>query len=280
MIEAIVAAFCGAGEDISGKILLGKMKIPLKVYLPFVFAFLIIISIFAAPIGFHVAPGALSFKVILLFFLMTAISFTWNILFAKSLQSEPLHEYELIVLTSPLLTVIVATIFLPSERNIHVFVAALIASLAVLWARFRRHHFEISKSAKRTFLAVFLIAFESVILKELFTYFSPALLYFLRVIVLAVAFFYFYKPDFAVLSYKPAWRWLLVSALIGTVMMVSKYSAFAHFGVVKTTIILLLGPLITYAVSYFYFKEARNFKRDLIAASIVVLCIIYATVVK
>ena len=281
MLSAFIAAICSAGIDTTNKFLLAKLKMPLKYYLPYIFAFLVIISglilfFVKSPIG----AGAFSFHYIFLFMLMIAAAVSWNILISESLQTEPLHEYELIILMTPLVTIILATVLLPAERNIHIFLAGIVSSLALIAAKMKRHHLILSKSAKRTMIAVFFIALESVLLRQLLVVFTPPLLYFIRVIVIAIVFFWMYRPDASVLKHRAATIGLIIAALFGAGLMILKYYAFVKIGVSKTTIILLLGPVLTYFSSYFYFHERKDFKKDLVAAGIIVICIVYSLAVK
>ncbi len=280
MLQAILAAISGSGGDISNKYLLARLKLPVKDYLPFIFSILTILSLFLIPVNYHLDHQAFSFKYIILFLIMVACAALWNILLAKSLQTEPLHEYETIILMVPLATVLLAAVFLPVERNFHIFIAGIASSLALFLSRIKKHHFQVSKSAKRTLLAVVLIAIESVALRQLLNFYSPPLLYFIRVLILAIVFFTIYKPDMKLLLIKPIVRSLVISAMFGTGVMILKYYAFQQIGVVLTTMILLLTPIITYLASYFYFNEHRNFKRDIVCAAVVVLCIIYSTLMK
>lgn len=281
LLSAFIAAVCSAGIDTTNKFLLAKLKMPLKYYLPYIFGFLVIISglvlfFIKSPIG----AGAFSFHYIFLFLVMIAAAVSWNILISESLQTEPLHEYELIILMTPLITIILATVFLPAERNIHIFLAGIVSSLALIGAKMKRHHLVLSKSAKRTLLAVFFIALESVLLRQLLVVFTPPVLYFIRVIVVAIVFFWMFKPDTNVLKHRQAVTGLIIAALFGAGLMILKYYAFIKIGVSKTTIILLLGPVLTYLSSYFYFHERKDFRKDLIAAGIIVGCIIYSLAVK
>ena len=280
MFTAILAAIFGAGGDITNKHLLGRLKLPHKEYLPFIFAFLTIVSLLVVRINFFFSPQALSFWNIILLIIMIAVAAVWNVMTAKSLETEPLHEYESIILMLPLVTVILAAIFLPTERNIHIFIAAIIASGALMFVRYRREHFEVTKTARQTFFAVVLIAIESVIITHLLRYYSPALLYLIRVSVITIIYFIKFKPDFRALQAKPIVKGLALDAVFGTGVMVLKYYAFRSLGLMETTIILLLTPLLTYTASYYYFVERRLFKRDLICAVVVVGCIIYALASK
>ncbi len=280
MLFAFLASFLSAGEDIINKIILGKMKVALEEYLPIAFAFITVISLFLVPINFRFDSNALSIPHLLVFALLLISSTIWNTLLAKSMKTEPLHEYEAIILTVPLATVIMAMVFLPGERNINAIIAGIVSTLALLIFKFKRHHLNFTKSASRTALAVIFIAIEAICIKTLLADLSPALLYFARVFFLTIIFHIIYKPNYSILQIKPIRMGLMAASLIGATLMILKYTAFAEIGVVHSTIILLLAPLLTYLGSYFYFKERRNFVPDLACAGVTIACIIYATLAK
>jgi drug/metabolite transporter (DMT)-like permease len=276
MIQAIIAALFGAAGDVTNKKLLGELKVKPGEYLSFVFLFITIISLFLSPLNFHLDSRAFALPYIALFLLMVGVAVAWNLLIAKSLQSEPLHEYESIILLIPLFTVLLASVFIPGERNLAALIAGLVSSGALLFARFKNHHFVITKNVKRTGLAVLLVAIESICLRFLLDFYSPTLLYFIRVLIMSTAFLIYFKPDFGILKIQPILRNLIISAFCGTGLMVLKYYGFQQIGVVRTTIVLLLGPITTMAASYFYLGEHRNFKRDAICAAVVIACIVFA----
>ncbi|MEI6040546.1 MAG: EamA family transporter, partial [Candidatus Berkelbacteria bacterium] len=274
------AAIFGGSADVFNKILLGKMKMGTKNYLPIIFVMLAFISLFLIPLNFYFSVEALSWKLILILILMIVSAGAWNVLLAKSLETEPLHEYEVIILMSPLVTVILAAIFLPIERNLVTFIAGIVSSIALVLSRFRKHHFVVSKTAKQTMLAVVLIGVEAVCLKILLNYYSPTLLYFIRVTILAIVYLVYYKPDFSLLKKFDLTKIMILTALMGTGVMVLKYYAFQKIGLVLTTIILLIAPIITYLASYFYFKEKKNFGRDAICAIVISICIITSLILN
>ena len=280
MLAAFFAAIFGGSADVLNKLLLGKMKLGFRNYLPIIFSLLAIISLFFLPINFYFNAAALSVKYLIIFLVMVASAGIWNYLLAKSLEVEPLHEYEVIVLMSPLITVILAAIFLPSERNIIIFVAGLVSSLVLAVSRFRKDHFVVSKTAKQTLLAIFFVALESVCLKILLDFYSPALLYFVRVIILAIVFLAVYRPSFKLFRDLKTLIILIITALLGSFLMILKYYALQSIGLVLTTIIMLIVPLITYIASYYYFNEKKNFAKDLICAIVIVVCIILSLIYK
>ena len=206
---------------------------------------------------------------------MIVVASIWNVYYYRGIQKEEIHEFELIMLLSPLMTIIFAEIFLPAERDIWVFVAGIVASVALIATRFRHHHLKIGKTAWLTIMAMVLISLESIIIKEVLAVVSPVSLYFIRTTVIAIVFLILYRPKIAKIS-KEVYAMTIISAIFGVVQMVLKFYGFINFGVVETTMVLILGPMMVYVYSYFYFKE-KLYKRDIVAAIVVVAMILWVT---
>jgi len=275
MFEVIIASLGYTGGVLCDKLALSKYKVPVMRFLPINFFFLAALT---AP--FLKKWGALpNFSVFLtwqyigLFVLMVVTAITWNTFYAKGIQKENLHEFELIMLLSPIVTIIFATIFLPSERSWSVFIPGLIASGALLVTRFRKHHITIGATAWRTIMAMVLISFEAILIKELLNIFSPVTLYFVRTLIVAVCFVLIYRPKVLSVS-RDAFAMIIFSAMFGVIQMVLKFVGFKNLGVIETTMILVLGPFMVYSMSSAIFKE-KLYKRDLFAAVVVILCILY-----
>ena len=275
MFEVVIASLGYAGVILCDKIVLSKHKVPVMRFLPLQFAFLTAIT---AP--FLSKWGALPdySKLItpfylFLFVLMIVVAIIWNILYAKGLQKEDLHEFELIMLLTPLATIVFATIFLPAERDWGIFIPGLIAAAALLATRFRSHHVRIGATAWRTILAMILMSLESILIKELLDVFSPVTLYFIRTLFVAIAFAILYRPKILAIN-RDAFAMIILSAIFGVTQMVLKFIGFKSLGVIETTMILVLGPMLVYGASAVLFKE-KLYKRDLFAAVTVVLCILY-----
>jgi drug/metabolite transporter (DMT)-like permease len=243
-------------------------------FIPLLFIWLAIITAVFLPVWGSVDLTKLhNLYYISLFILMIVVAISWNIFYYQGIQKENLAEFELIMLFTPLATVILAEIFLPSERSWTTFIAGLLASVALIFSRFRHYHVRLSMVAKRTMLAMVLMSFESILIKNLLGVFSPVSLYFVRTAVIAIVFVIMYKPKLLSLA-RDAYALTIVSAIFGVMQMVLKFYGFQNLGVVETTMILLLGPFLVYAFSYLYFQE-RLYKRDLAAVAIIVVCILY-----
>lgn len=276
MLEAFLSSIGYAGGVVSDKIILGKYKVPVMRFIPLLFIFLSVITALFLPTW-----GSTNFALLAqwhyigLFVLMIVVAVTWNIFYYQGIQKENLAEFELIMMFVPLATVMLAEIFLPEERSVSTFIVGIVSSLALIASRFRRHHIEISRAARRTMLAMFLIAFESIVIKQLLLVFSPVSLYFVRTTVIAVIFIILYKPKLLEMT-REAFALTILSAIFGVMQMVMKFYGFQNLGVVETTIVLLLGPFMIYLFCYGYFGE-RLYKRELAAMGVIVASILYVT---
>lgn len=269
----IIASLGYAGGVVADKFVLSRYRVPVMRFIPLLFIWLSVITAFFLPRWGMVKLDLFDWKYIGIFAAMVIVAVAWNIFYYQGIQKEDLHEFELIMLLSPLATIIFATIFLPSERNLSIFVPGLIATAALIATRFRGHHISIGKTATRTIMAMFLMSFESILIKELLNVFSPVALYFIRTSIIAIIFLLLYKPKLLNL-HRNAFALTILSALFGVVQMILKFYGFSNLGVVETTMILVLGPFLIYLASFFLLKEPL-YRRDLFAAFVVVLCILY-----
>jgi drug/metabolite transporter (DMT)-like permease len=274
MFEVIIASIGYAGGVVADKFVLSKYRVPVMRFIPLLFIWLAVVTaVFLNRWGYVDYELLKSVRYIVLFVAMIAVACTWNILYYQGIQKEDLHEFELIMLLSPLATIMLATIFLPAERDWGIFVPGVIASSALIATRFRKHHVSIGKTAWRTILAMVLISIESILIKELLSAFSPVALYFVRTITIGIVFVILYRPKLFALP-GMAYALTIVSAIFGVVQMVLKFYGFQNLGVTETMMILVLGPFLVYGASAVIMKESI-YKRDIFAAIVVVLCILY-----
>jgi len=276
MIQAFISAIGYAGGIVIDKIILSRYKLPVKRFIPLLFIWLAIITAFLLPKFGIIHWSALwSAKYIILFLLMLSVAITWNSFYYRGIQEEEIHEFELIMMLSPLATIILSEIFLPAERNLPLFIAGTIASLALIASRFRHHHLQITRNTGIIISAMILSSAESIIIKYLLDIFSPAALYFIRTLIISVIFLILWRPKILKMPAQ-CFIYTIISAIFGVIQMVLKFYGFVHLGVIETTIILVLGPFLVYFFSAFYFKEQIK-RRDVVAALIVITAVIWMT---
>lgn len=279
MLNVLIASFGYAGGIIADKIVLCRKRVPLLRFIPLLFVFL---ALFTATLLWRFGRVdwnlLLSGKYLLLTLAMIVVAVTWNIYFYRGLQQEEIHEFELIMLLSPLMTIIFAEIFFPAERSWQTFVAGIVASAALIATRFHHHHVKISRTAWQTMLAMVLMSFESILIKSLLHVLSPVTLYFMRTFIIAAVFVILYKPKLFEMS-KSAFALTALSAVFGVAQMVLKFYGFESLGVIETTMILVMGPFLVYFLSLFMFKE-KVYKRDFLAFAVLIGCILFVTLKK
>ncbi len=273
MFSVIVASLGYGGGVLADKVILAKHKVPVLRFIPLLFIWLAVITAVFMPKfgGFKLEMFTLNSIILLI--AMAVVAVLWNVFYYQGIQKENLHEFELIMLLSPLVTIMFAEIFIPAERSWSVFIAGVIASLALIFARFKSHHLKVSRVAKRTMLAMVLMSFESILINELLGVFSPVALYFVRTFIIALVFTLVFKPKVLKMP-TMAFGLTILSAMLGVIQMVLKFYGFQNLGIVETTMILIMGPFLVYIMSSIWFKE-KLFKRDVAAAMVVVLCVLY-----
>lgn len=212
-----------------------------------------------------------------LLILMTVLGIASNVLIYQSLQTEMVHKHEVIIMLTPLVTIILAAAFFKEEFNLILFSLALISSLSLIIARVEKHHLRFNKHSYNLLLAVVLMSLETLILRELLFVYSPVSLYAVRTAIIGAFFLLYYRPKVDKFTKLP-WYLLLATGAMGVVQMIGKYYALEELGVIFATMIMIISPLIVFLASWEILHE--KIKPRIIAASAVILiCVVLATVI-
>lgn len=279
MLQAFLASIGYAGGVVVDKVVLSRYRLPVKRFIPLLFVWLAVITAILLPVFGHInLPLFESYKYIGLFVLMIIVALAWNSLYYRGIQDGEVHELEFIMMLTPITTIILSEIFLPGERNLSIFIAGMVASIALIASRFRHNHLQITKNTGVIVLAMILSSAESIVIKLLLDTMSPVALYFARTAIMAVIFLIMWRPKLLAMPAK-CFAYTIISAAFGVLQMVLKFYGFAKLGVAETTMFLILGPFLVYFFSAFYFKENIK-KRDIIGTIVVVAAIIYVSFFK
>lgn len=277
MISALISAVSAAGGLIVDKIILSRRNVPLRIFIPIVFTFLFVFTLIFTPLyGYINWSTALLPNNLFLALLMIVIAIAWNVLTYQSLQRESVHQHEVILMTGPIVTILLAALFFQEEFNLTIFILGLVASLAMLIARTEKHHFKFDKIAYNLFLAVILMSIETVIIRELLYSYSPISLYAVRTFVLAVFFCLYYHPKTSEVGKSPLWL-LGLSGAVGATSMITRFYAFGSLGVIFTTLISTLAPIVVFIGSWEILHE-RIRPRVIVASLVILVCVAVATV--
>lgn len=276
MFAAVISSLANASGLVLDKIILSKKKLGLPVFLPLTFLLLFLFTLVLVPhfgrVDWDIAGLTNS---MFLIFMMVVIAIAWNVLYYQSVQHEKVHHTELIMMLSPLVTVILAAVFFPENFDKRIFVLAIIACVALIFSKSSKEHFFTSKTSYNTFLAVILMSTEAVIIRELLFSYTPVALYAVRTFFIAIFFFLYYCPKSEQIK-KAHWGMIAGSSLLGLVTMIGKFYAFSQLGIVYTTLITIIGPVIVFLASWEILGEKIR-PRMIIASLVVLACVAAAT---
>lgn len=272
-----VLAYCG--NILIDKFILAKQKVSINQFIPLLFSFLFIVTALTLPWTAEINTIlAANQQYIFYLILMVLLAIIWNIFYYQGLQKEKMIEFEMILLLTPLATILLATLFFPEEFNPPIFGAAIIASLALLLSHVRQHHLEFDRYAIHLLLAVLLMAMEVMVQKELLNIYSPALLYAVRTGILAVFFHIYYQPKVDAISHANFNR-VFLSGVLGALAMVALFTGYKELGVTYTTLLFLLVPImVSWIDAKMNHTPIRH--RTVIGFVIIFLCVVYATIVQ
>ncbi len=275
MIAGLIATISQAIGITLDKIILSKRKIPVQNFIPVLFLFL---ALFTFPLvlwkGQTDWRDFFSLKYALIYVMMIIVAFSWNILYYRGVKAEEVNEFELILMLNPLIVILLATLFFKFERNIQIVGASLLASIALIAAHIKREHIHFSQASLGLIFCVLLMSFETILHRYLLDIFSPASLYFSRTVILFIIFALFYRSNPKNIGW-PGIGLIAFTGIEGAIQFVARFYGYKDAGVVITTLMLTIAPILVYLAAYAYFKEKIK-KRMIIAGIVILACIIWA----
>jgi len=231
---------------------------------------------------FKISPEALSFFPLLVLGLMIIGSTLSNVLIYTGLRNKDLSHLEPIRNSQSIISILLAFLIFPEERNIFVLLIGLITTLALIFANLHRHE---NKKISITFdkfmwyvlLSMIISSFINISYKYLLNYYSSISLYGIRAIGIFVLMFLLYRPSVKNISSKQ-WSLFFLSALFYTLSAILKFTSIKDLGVSITVLIFNLSPAIIYLFSKFLLKEKIS-KKKVLASTIIIGCILFLTFV-
>jgi drug/metabolite transporter (DMT)-like permease len=153
----------------------------------------------------------------------------------------------------------------------------VIAASALALSRIEKKHLKPNKYTLAMLGFVFFVSAEALLAKAILEVFSPVAYYTFRVGIASLLLAVFLRPNLKTLGKKRIKSTALMSLFI-TVEYIAFFIAIDQIGIVKTSLIFLLGPVLTLLASKFHLKEKITPKAAL-ADSVIVVCIIISILV-
>lgn len=281
IIPLFGAIALGAGTVIE-KLILRQRKVDAKLFQTAAFLGIVIIMIPFIYFFWKFEPAALELKNILIMLGIVTSAIIANVLTLYALKWEKITHIEPARLVEPLIVIFLAILFsfifgeTLFERNTKVVIPAIIAGIALIFSHIKKHHLDFNKYFIATLFGSFFFALEMVSSRLILDYYSPLSFYFTRSILILFISFLIFKPKFAKLATKIKWEILGVSAIFVGFRMILYYG-YLNFGVIFTTLIIMLGPVFIYYFAWKYLKEKIGW-RNLVAAAIILGSVFYVII--
>lgn len=254
----------------------GKIFVPIM----FLFAFFFLVAFVAIfPKMYSISENGYTPFFICLMFLVVLIACFRNMLYYYTFQRQGLTEIEPFMSIVPLLTILIAGVVYPNETNIRVFALAVIAALALVFSHIKRKHIVLNRALLPILAVIFLEAIENNLVRELLRNYSPVAMYMVRTFFISIVLLLFLRPNFKKVHKSEFINLAIISAL-WVIVMIFQYYAYQTVGVVYTSLILMLAPLLIVIGSRVILKEKKISRANIIALIIVLACVIAAQFVR
>jgi uncharacterized membrane protein len=277
-ILPILAAVLQAGSSTLDKAILSIRRVNFKTYtgvsFPLIFFItLIIFFLFRPPLSFSLLSGNLWWLLII----VVLITIITNLIYYRALDADCLGEIQTINLVQNIPIIIFASIIFADERKFIVIIPALIASLAIIWSHWERHHFKMAKfTLPFLFWSLSMAPLGALISKVLLVNWNPISLELVRTGAVALIL----GPLFLKYEQKinlKTFLLLLATNILTSVAWIFYYFSYQRSGIIYTVLIFSLQPLLVYLASVFFLKETLKWKKA-VAFAIVLISIAIAQI--
>ncbi|MBI2631834.1 DMT family transporter [Candidatus Pacearchaeota archaeon] len=269
----IIGAFLEAAGMILEKKVLRNKRINYKNYTVYEFLAIVLVMIPILFFTWKIGSGAFSTKNILIFSFVILVSVIANLLIFFSLKRENVTEFESVWVAQPLFTIILAFILFQSERKISLAIFAFVASIALLISHIEKHHLKFDKYIIAAILGSFLFSVELIASNLILKYYNPFTFYFIRSFFIFLITFAMFRPSGNELKNKSLLTTILIIGLIWALYRAIIYYGYQTLGVIFTTTIFILSPVLIFLFAIIFLKEKPT-KKQVLSTLIITLCVI------
>ena len=279
MITGLIAAMANSVELLLERYILDKKQVSWKKNLNIGFITISLFMLIGSPFFFKYNPLYLSKTNIIYLAVVIFLSVVCNSLLFFGLKHTKVNEAEPLILTSWIFTIISAAIIYPDERNTIGIALAIIASGSVLLSHLKKHHLQLDRYAFCILLSAFLISIHDLFAKKLLTVYDPYSFYFIRCVLCSVIFLFMYR--IFVREKSRISKATLMLILFANVAVIARY-VFMYWsykinGLVYTSLLMCLAPVIILVGSFVFLKEEIK-PKNIAASVIIVACVVISIV--
>jgi drug/metabolite transporter (DMT)-like permease len=275
----ILGALASGAGSVLEKAILKHKKIGIKLYQIAGFLSIVLLMIPLLFFFWKLDAQALELKNILLFIGIVISATIANFLVFYAEKGEKLTNLEPIKILEPLFVILLAVIFSffiegIGERNIKIIIPTLIASIALIFPHVKKEHLKLNKYMIASLFGSFFFGLELVLSKLILNLYSPITFYFFRCLFILIISLILFRPNFKGLDGKTS---LMISGagILFVVYRIATYFGYLQYGIMFTTLIIMISPIFVYFLANKFLKEKLNWK-NIISSIIIIACVLYS----
>jgi drug/metabolite transporter (DMT)-like permease len=278
-IPTVAAAMMNAFATNADKYIISRQNIRYKLYL--VASFLILSAITLPLFIFfgEIKPEAIKPLWIVLLLIAIGLGSVINLLYYFVLQHEKITEIEPIVLLAPLFTILLASIVFVEERNPLIILLAVIASITLVWAHVKKEHIKFHKRLLPLIgYSVLIAPLGAILTRKLLTIYNPFAYEFIMNASIFVLLFFVLRPRWQPLHKKNP-LWIIFTNILWAASWLLVFFSYIWIGVIRTTLIMTLAPLLVYVFARIFLKE-KIYWKNIFALVVILICVTIAQVMN
>jgi len=280
MIEVpILGALALGSGTVLDKFNLKNRKIGYKLYQTASFLALIVVMLPFIYFFWKLDAGAFELKNILIFAGIIVTATIANLFIYYSEKGAKITTIEPAIILETFFVILI-TIFFGffikgfSDATSKIVIPALIALAALIFPYIKKEKLKLNKYIIAAILGSFFFALELVLSNFILEFYSPLTFYFFRCLFVFIVSLIIFMPNFKEINVKN-WVLILITGAIYVGYRVATYYGYLHYGIIFTTLITMLAPIVIYILAYVFLKEKLNWK-NIISSIIIIACVVYA----
>jgi drug/metabolite transporter (DMT)-like permease len=279
-IPILGALALGIGT-ILDKFNLRNKKIDIKLYQVASFLALVLILLPLIYFFWRLDSGAFELKNILIFVGIIISATIANLFIYYSERGAKITSIEPAIIVETFF-VILLTIFFGlfvkgfSETSSKIIIPTLIALAALIFPYLKKEHLKLNKYFIAAILGSFFFALELVLSKFILDFYSPITFYFFRCLFIFIISWIIFMPNFKKLNVKN-WVLILITGAFYVGYRIATYYGYLHYGIILTTLIMMIAPVVIYVLASRFLKEKLNWK-NIVSSAIILGCVVYVLI--
>lgn len=195
-----------------------------------------------------------------------------NVFSVAALKKESLRNYELVEIVAPFVTMGMAALVYVDEREPIRLALGLLAAGSFCLTHMEGRHFRLQPMDRWLLVGVALFAVETLLIKSLLLVFEPVTYYGLRAGLIALVALIVLRPPLAVASPVVGGHFAATTLLGGLRSIATLYSI-RYLGIVMTSLVLLLEPILLAICSRFALRERWSFRQG-VGFVVIIGCVV------